>query len=260
MRTRLEDARQHAAKAWKEFHAHKPMLQLRVAWAPALVILIAWMTVHRYETPPRDVNFYATCAQVIVTLYIAIAIEASNSRSGPQTYRRALDLSAYQRRRVTRQSTGDDRTELVDVRPDRGGCQCGCPPCRGGPGHAPRRGHVVGTLLVGAVHGEPGSARAPALNHRPAPRTAAALSRRCSDATSSGSQPVLRSVRIRMVRPSGSLLLSRGRDRLFGVCAGACRRQGRSSGGALHLDGSGASAPGLGSRPRVGVRKGRVGG
>lgn len=79
MRTRLEDARQHAAKAWKEFHAHKPMLQLRVAWAPALVILIAWMTVHRYETPPRDVNFYATCAQVIVTLYIAIAIEASNS-------------------------------------------------------------------------------------------------------------------------------------------------------------------------------------
>ena len=43
-------------------------------------------------------------------------------------------------------------------------------------------------------------------------------------------------------RHIGSLLSSRGRDRLLGVCAGACRRQGRSSGGALHLDGSGASA------------------
>src|SRR5690606_27687609 len=61
-------------------------------------------------------------------------------------------------------------------------------------------------------------------------------------------------------RPSGSLLLSRGRDRLFGVCAGACRRQGRSSGGALHLDGVGASARGAGSRPDGGVRNDGVGG
>ena len=62
------------------------------------------------------------------------------------------------------------------------------------------------------------------------------------------------------LRPSGSLLLSRSRIRLVGVCAGACRGQGRSSGGALHLDRSGASAHLLGSRTRLGVRMGRDGG
>jgi putative ABC transport system permease protein len=50
----------------------------------------------------------------------------------------------------------------------------------------------------------------------------------------------------------GSPLLSRAGSRRLRVCAGACRRQRRSSGGALHVDGSGASARWLGSRARGG--------
>jgi hypothetical protein len=52
--------------------------------------------------------------------------------------------------------------------------------------------------------------------------------------------------------------VSRARSRRLGVCAGACRRQGRSSGGALHLDGSGASSRRAWSRGRVGFRTGSL--
>jgi hypothetical protein len=58
----------------------------------------------------------------------------------------------------------------------------------------------------------------------------------------------------------GSPLSSRTWFRCLGVCIGACRRQRRSSGGALHVDGSGASMRSAWSRGRAGVRRGPVGG
>ena len=58
------------------------------------------------------------------------------------------------------------------------------------------------------------------------------------------------------MRPFRLPSVSRTRFRRLGVCAGACRGQGRSSGGALHLDGSCASARWARSRSRVGLRTG----
>jgi len=58
---------------------------------------------------------------------------------------------------------------------------------------------------------------------------------------------------VRRCAHSGSPLCQGPRSRCLSGCASACRRQGRSSGGALHLDGSRAPARGAGCRGRVGV-------
>ena len=87
------DERARSGRALRTKLGERPLMRSRIIWAPAVLLAVGVISFARDEE--GDANFYSTAAQVIVTLYVAVAVDSLSGGTTDQRPKPTIEHWIY---------------------------------------------------------------------------------------------------------------------------------------------------------------------